>query len=509
MTLRDEGISAFRGKHRDNPDTAALAGFLHAVKSGRVPAGSYLIVESLDRLSREKIRPALTLLLNLIESGIKVVQLIPVEAVYDEDVDAMVLMQAIMELNRGHSESKVKSERVGAAWAKKRKDAASKVVTRRLPGWIRFTDGKLSLIHDRAAVVLRVFGMARDGAGVHAIATTLNTERIPVMGRKEFRGRPVRWNETVVYHLLTSRATFGEFQPHIGRGSDRTPIGEPVPNYFPPAIDRDMFYAAQAALKSRSRHGSGRRGAHVKLFAGLIRDWRDGGSMTYKHLKSRSSAIIPVGAKQGTRAAWSSFPAVAFERTVLSQLIEVRAADVHGGAAGERVAVLSGRKAELDALVKLWTAKMDDPNIIDTVAAKLSSLNAELKTVTDNLADAQREASSSVAEAHGEFLTVARLLANDPSDELRVKVRGAVRRTVDRMDCLFLPSVSRERFAIVKVLFRDGAGVRVYALCVSSPSRTARIAFPADGGRLVPSKGLRLGWSHRRRCRVQTGHEVH
>lgn len=73
ITLRDEGVSAFRGKHRDNPDTHALASFLQAVKSGRVPAGSYLIVESLDRLSREKIRPALTLLLNLIEAGIKVV----------------------------------------------------------------------------------------------------------------------------------------------------------------------------------------------------------------------------------------------------------------------------------------------------------------------------------------------------------------------------------------------------------------------------------------------------
>ena len=120
LTLRDEGVSAFKGKHRENPDTHALASFLNAVKADRVPAGSFLVVESLDRLSREKIRPALTLLLNLIEAGVKVVQLIPAESVYDEDVEPMQLMQAIMELNRGHSESKVKSERIGAAWARKR-----------------------------------------------------------------------------------------------------------------------------------------------------------------------------------------------------------------------------------------------------------------------------------------------------------------------------------------------------------------------------------------------------
>src|SRR5262245_41808498 len=83
LTLKDEGVSAFTGGHRQNPDRHALAAFLELVRRGRVPRGSYLIVESLDRLSREHIRPALTLLLNLIDSGVRVVQLLPVEAVYD------------------------------------------------------------------------------------------------------------------------------------------------------------------------------------------------------------------------------------------------------------------------------------------------------------------------------------------------------------------------------------------------------------------------------------------
>ena len=83
--------------------THALAGFLQAVRLGRVPSGSYLIVESLDRLSREKIRPALTLLLNLIESDIKVVQQLPQGAVYDEDVEPMQLIMAVMELFSAYS----------------------------------------------------------------------------------------------------------------------------------------------------------------------------------------------------------------------------------------------------------------------------------------------------------------------------------------------------------------------------------------------------------------------
>src|SRR4051794_39547768 len=55
LTLHDLGVSAFRG---DNVRDGALAGFLEACRMGRVPSGSVLIVESLDRLSRDQIRPA-------------------------------------------------------------------------------------------------------------------------------------------------------------------------------------------------------------------------------------------------------------------------------------------------------------------------------------------------------------------------------------------------------------------------------------------------------------------
>src|SRR5947209_7662561 len=89
LTLVDAGVSGFTGATRDNPDRHALAAFLEVGKPGRIPRGSYLVLESLDRLTREHIRPALTLLLNLIGAGIRVVQLLPVEAMYDEHVEPM------------------------------------------------------------------------------------------------------------------------------------------------------------------------------------------------------------------------------------------------------------------------------------------------------------------------------------------------------------------------------------------------------------------------------------
>src|SRR3954470_3227239 len=58
LNLRDLGVSGFRGK---NADTGALSLFLEAVKQKRVAVGSTLIVENLDRVSRDEIDEALPL----------------------------------------------------------------------------------------------------------------------------------------------------------------------------------------------------------------------------------------------------------------------------------------------------------------------------------------------------------------------------------------------------------------------------------------------------------------
>src|SRR6516162_1889468 len=50
LNLTDRGVSAYTGANRD---VGNLGAFLRAVEDGTVPRGSWLLVESLDRLSRE------------------------------------------------------------------------------------------------------------------------------------------------------------------------------------------------------------------------------------------------------------------------------------------------------------------------------------------------------------------------------------------------------------------------------------------------------------------------
>src|SRR4051794_17399302 len=55
--LKDIGVSAFKGKNRTD---GALGRFINLVREGKIEPGSVLLVESLDRLSRDQILAALS-----------------------------------------------------------------------------------------------------------------------------------------------------------------------------------------------------------------------------------------------------------------------------------------------------------------------------------------------------------------------------------------------------------------------------------------------------------------
>src|SRR5207248_4512674 len=145
---------------------------------------------------------------------------------------------------------------------------------------------------------------------------------------------------------------------------------------------------------------------------------------TYWHTGKHPPLLISVKAKETGCTNWVSFPAESFEQAVLSKLTEVKVSDIQADdIAARKVEVVAGRLAEIDALIRLWTAKMDNPAIVDTVAAKLADFNTQRSKLAAEQAAAQREAASPLAESWNEFRSLADLLREDTSDELRVKVR--------------------------------------------------------------------------------------
>lgn len=476
LTLRDEGKSAYTGEHRKNPDRHALAAFLRLVEKGRIPRGSYLIVENLDRLSREHIQPALILFLNLLQAGVRVVQLLPVEQVFDSESESMAIMMAIMELSRGNSESRMKSERIGRAWADlKRRAAADKVpITTVVPAWLKVENGKVATVPARAAVVRRVFRMVTAGHGLNRIARTLTTEGVPTFGRS------AAWNPSTLYKIVHSRAAVGECQFYRKRHGE--PDGDPIPGYFPAVVTETQWWAAQDSLKGR--HLGGRR-SHPRAynpFAGLLTDARDGGKMyATTQAKRANPTLVNYGATRGRPGAkYVSFPLRPLVDAVLSMLREVTPADVLDGPdpAADEAAACTARRADLESRVAALQQELETGGEVRAAVQTLRKLEARLADVVAEEAVAQARAASPLSVSLRDCQGLIDVLRKKDDDETRTRLRAAVRRVASHVVCLFVAR-GRARFAAVQVWFKGTDRHRDYVISYTQGRGNAQVKRPA------------------------------
>jgi DNA invertase Pin-like site-specific DNA recombinase len=245
----DLGVSAFKGK---NVAMGELAAFLECVESRRIKRGSILIVESLDRLSRNNINIAMELLLRIINAGIIVVTLCD-NAEYRDDMPTQQLMGQLMYslaiFARANDESAMKSDRKGKSWKYKR-EAALKNGTPlggNTPAWIEVRDGKYRVIESVAAKVRAIFRDYNGGAGVY------------LLNKRHDIPKP-----TILY-WLTNPIVIGTVQvKESGHKLD-------IPNHYPAIIDAATWKLAQQRKAERkiipSRRG---RAGWINLFTGLL-----------------------------------------------------------------------------------------------------------------------------------------------------------------------------------------------------------------------------------------------
>ena len=273
LNLRDLGVSGWRSANVEKK----LGVFLGAIENGTVPSGSVLIVESLDRLSRDKLDPAYELFRRILRSGVDIVTLSsPPEHFTKDDLNnPFKMMLAIITIFRANNESEWKSTRVRAASAQLRKDAAenNKKITALCPGWLKLSADRthFTLIPEAVETVRLIYKWSLDGQGAHTITKRLNREGIPSITKGQRRTK--YWYDAAIQRLLTNRAVVGEFQPCKGKRTDNTPIADPIPNYFPPIIstrDFDRVRRRRERLMTACAQSQ-----YPTLFPRLLRDARD------------------------------------------------------------------------------------------------------------------------------------------------------------------------------------------------------------------------------------------
>lgn len=466
----DRGTSAFRGKHRKAG--SPLRAFLDEVEAGRIARGSVLIIENLDRLSRENPWDAVPLLCQIVNAGLDVVTLSPAEVVYTRSGDLTGLILAVVEFGRGHSESKTKSDRIAAVWDKRKRLAreGAGIITRRLPSWVRVgKNGKLELIPERVGLIERIFALAIAGYGNFEIVRTLTREGVKPWGRGK------SWTKAFVRKILTGRAVLGEHQPL----KNRQPDGPPIVGYYPPVIDLPTWERAQLAVGNR-REPPGRVGAKVtNLFSGLLTDaltgerlliaWQTQGSGG-KRRKQR--ALVAGSMMDGGRPS-VTLPYAVFEEAILALLKEITPADVTGAEAPPESTALAVEAAALEARLKDVEAELLAGDDVPTLARVARQLDAKLQDVLRRLAAARQQEANPASAALASARTLMDAAADEPG---RLRLRSLLGQLVEGVRVLIVPRRSMKLCA-VQIDFRQG--LRRSLLIVYKPAR----------------RGVQGGWS--------------
>ncbi len=393
--MRDLGLSAFKGVHRSR---GALGGFLTLVEAGKIPKGSTLLVESLDRLSREQVLDALEQFLSIVRAGVKVVTLGDRMEYTRESINANIgqLMFSLTIMSRAHEESLTKAKRIKAAWEQKRNMIGEQKLTSRAPEWLELTPDRTAFrpIPERAEIIVRIYREKLAGRGAGLIARDLNqqTAWTPKNG----------WRKSYVEKILRTSAVIGEYQPHkmtvdADGNYKRVPIGEPIPDYFPKVVPEESFYAVRQQMEQRASlnagNGGGRNGKISNLFGHIAKCGYCGGSMSFvdkgKPPKGGSYLICDNARRGLPNCKRRPIRYDEFENLVLTFCRGLNPADLLPGRdeRESKLQVLKGRLATVNGKAKEATAKVN--NLTDSIAT--TGNVAVRRTLEGRLAEALKE----------------------------------------------------------------------------------------------------------------------
>ncbi|SFB97058.1 Resolvase, N terminal domain [Polaromonas sp. OV174] len=243
LSLKDEGLSAY---HQQHIKSGALGVFLAAVDAGRVPVGSVLIVEGLDRLSRAEPIQAQAQLAQIVNAGITVVTASDGKTYSREHLKAnpMDLVYSLLVMIRAHEESDTKSKRVLASIRRQCEGWMAGTYTGLIrngkdPAWLELVDGKWQIVPSRVEAVHAGLDLYRRGHGASSIVRELHTRGLSLTGRGP--------QALQIYRLIHQRALIGEKELLLA--------GEQynLPGYYPALLTPAEWSELQAVAGGRGR----------------------------------------------------------------------------------------------------------------------------------------------------------------------------------------------------------------------------------------------------------------
>ena len=491
-SLVDRGISARRGAHRKKG--TALARFFDRIGTGEIAPGSVLIIESLDRLSREQPLDAQMHFLDIIRAGVTVVTLIDRQVYTEESLNTNIglLFTSLGVMMRAFDESQTKSDRAKDNWARRLKAAIEgrEIFTARGPAWLRAKKDRsgFEVIRERAAIIEQIFQMKAAGDGSSSIARHLN-KRDDVWhpnGHRNPKGGA--WHESYIDRVLSWRSVIGEWQPMQKDDSGkRRPFGDPLPDYFPRIVEEKLFNQVHAIIACNAKvpgNAGGKNRTVANVFGNILHCGHCDGRVRYQdpgkgygqaYLKCYASANGQSCCEANWRARYRHL-----EPSLLHLVRALRPSDLllsedvvalNRAAIYHRIQEIEGRLKQLTKWIDHLTEDVvDEPDklLCDTLKAKLSQYLLEQQGLVQETADLNAEVAiqSDSAEAITAQMRdmqelidrMATLRHEDRTEQLadiRRRLRVQLHQLVERIDITAEAATPSD--ITIKVFFRDGA----------------------------------------------------
>jgi DNA invertase Pin-like site-specific DNA recombinase len=422
LRMSDEGLSAYDGK---NIAVGALRDFFSKIRNKDIRPGSYLLVESLDRLSRENAYVAVGLFSELVNAGIRIVTLQDNVEYNSETIqDVRQLFYSLFVMSNANEESKKKSIRIREAW-KHKKDNADKIpVTSQCPSWIRMKNGKFIIIEKRAKWARLIIKMSLCGLSIVNIQRDLNRRRI-----KTISGRCLKWARSIIYYIITNRTAIGEYRPNYSIGGKRISENRTFHNYYPAIVSKNDYEKSLSMFKGRKRTSSHGICTCTNLFEQLVKYGPVGKyeGNNFRLVSTRIKTAHLLRLYNYRIIGLFSIPYEAFEKIILDFLRGLNYNEIMMppdiDKANDDISILNDKITE----IKLDINKLEKRKVCGINSSKLSKLKESKYNLEEKLQDLLDMKRHKYSSDH----KMADLFVMPTTIEGRRKLSKAIRRIVD------------------------------------------------------------------------------
>jgi DNA invertase Pin-like site-specific DNA recombinase len=466
----DPGLS---GYHGHNKTIGALGSFLKAIGKG-VKVGSVLIVENLDRLSREEIDPAGEIIKGILRKGVEL-YVCDMKRHYTKASlnDPLAVIEWCFNQYRAHQESERKADFAKKNWRSKREKAAKgeiavkdgrKASPHRCPGWIKWNKVEQKWEeNENADVVRKMYSLCISGYGFYRIVQFLNREGIKTFVQRK------KWSLPAVSDIFSSKSVLGEIV--LG--------GKTIKGYYPAIIKESTYYKAQAVIHNRSS-GGGRvksnQSTVSNLFTGLA---FFGDSSATVASKGTGRYLVSSDGQIGA-GEYIAFPYCTFEDHFFHELMELNPLDiVEREETEDNLPILESKLQGINRNIDRMRERLRNGADYGTLEDMIDTLDAEKGEVLAAIEREKQKNHTGGANHIVDLQAIYAKAAEFSTAEIRMRIKALLRSLVERID-LEVEKITDTKAKVRKG--RQGRKIKIIKAIVKFRSGATRQIFISTKG---------------------------